>query len=138
MKDLAKLEEQYKKLGEEIEALKNEKKLPSTWEEYCENNHKSIWHDGFELMPNRFNQGLPNKYIALRKLELLRDCYNDGWVADWTDDNEKKYVIYFNDDVLEYNTFWHTKRFLHFKTEELRDLFLENFRDLIEEARPLL
>ena len=30
------------------------------------------------------------------------------------------------------------KKMLAFKTEELRDKFLENFRDLIETAKPLL
>ena len=50
----------------------------------------------------------------------------------------KKYTIYFNADTILSGHVFNTQYILAFKTEELRDKFLENFRDLIETAKPLL
>ncbi len=74
--------------------------------------------------------------IALAQLCQLRDRYNDGWKPDWTN-SKPKYVIwnYRNTPggVSEVVSFP-----LAFKTLNLRNQFLENFRDLIEKAKPLL
>ncbi len=75
--------------------------------------------------------------VALAQLCQLRDRYNDGWKPDWTDTTEK-YVIYFHADEIYSGDSYRAQDVLYFKTEELRDKFLENFRDLIETAKPLL
>ena len=76
--------------------------------------------------------------IALAQLCQLRDRYNDGWKPDWEDDGEIKYCIEFFKGKIDREHHYVTKRVLCFKTRELRDKFLENFRDLIEIAKPLL
>lgn len=76
--------------------------------------------------------------LALSQLCQLRDRYNDGWKPDWKNEKELKYVIeIFWDNIVkrEYDCRY---KVLAFKTEELRDEFLKNFRELIWIAKPLL
>ena len=75
--------------------------------------------------------------LALTQLCQLRDRYNDGWKPDWND-GTNKYSIYFTRDEIDGVCEYCSHRVLAFKTLELRDKFLENFRDLIEIAKPLL
>ena len=122
--------------GMEIDKVifkKIEKELPNTWEEYLDNYCDNLTH---EIHEEDWTQ-MPDKYKALRKLELLRDCYNDGWRADWTTDKVKYYIRFISSKALARSC---SKRnfFLNFKTAELRDKFLENFKDIIEIAKPLL
>lgn len=109
--------------GYEIDVLtfkKVEKKLPMSWSEVTDKR----W-----IYNKEFN--------ALDKLLQLRDIYNDGWVADWTDQNEK-YVIDIFTNRLEKNSYWSSQKIMSFKTEKLRDLFFETFKDLLTIAKPLL
>lgn len=76
--------------------------------------------------------------LALAQLCQLRDKYNDGWKPDWEDDEEQKYVMLIHRGEICKEIFFTVQQSLAFKTEELRDKFLENFRDLIETAKPLL
>ena len=134
-----------------------ENKLPNTWEEFCKT-HRSIngenWITNSSLIGSidgkiRNNRNciedknlLPNKkyaeaMLALCQLIQLRDCYNDGWIPDWSDKNYK-YVI-----IVEYNCIrkaceTNLQRILAFESARLRNEFFENFRDLIEVAKPLL
>ena len=74
---------------------------------------------------------------ALRRLLFLRDYYNEGWQPDWEDEEEK-----FSIQVCEgeFHTFEsiECQRVVSFKTEEIRDKFLEEQRELLEIAKPLL
>jgi hypothetical protein len=97
-----------------------EKELPKSWEELGED---------FLVLDQRFG--------ALARLEILRDIYNDGWEADWTNDEDKFCIGFFNDFIDTSNCIAAAK-FLSFKDAKTRDLFLENFRDLILTAKPLL
>ena len=76
--------------------------------------------------------------LALAQLCQLRDRYNEGWKPHWEDYNETKYCIEFCQGRIETINRVNCHKILTFKTEELRDKFLENFRDLIETAKPLL
>ena len=76
--------------------------------------------------------------LALAQLCQLRDRYNNGWKPNWEDYNETKYCIEFCQGRIETIDRVNCHKILTFKTEELRDKFLENFRDLIERAKPLL
>lgn len=76
--------------------------------------------------------------LALSQLCQLRDRYNDGWKPDWKDDTAVKYCIGVLSDCIcpiENERF---VKVLAFKTAELRDEFLDNFRDLLNIAKPLL
>lgn len=133
------------------------KELPKTWEEYCIthpirerehwiNNLSRIVSDSFAESNDRNCETdkniLPNKeyaeaILALCQLIQLRECYNDGWMPDWTRVNNK-YTIYTTNNILVRNINTNVSCILAFKTEEIRDKFLSNFRGLIEIAKPLL
>ena len=75
--------------------------------------------------------------IAIAQLSQLKKVYNGDWEADFTE-NEPKYVIDFYEGEIRKNCYSNVNRFLSFKDEETRDLFLDNFKDLIEKAKPLM
>lgn len=76
--------------------------------------------------------------IALAQLCQLRDRYNGGWKPDWDNDEEPKYAIKISNNKTTKCVLTVTSSVLSFKSFNLRDEFLENFRDLIETAKPLL
>ena len=76
--------------------------------------------------------------LALAQLSQLREVYRDGWKPDWKNDNQKKYAISFVEDTICGDFTYIVSYFLSFQSEEVRNLFLENFRDLIEQAKPLM
>ena len=78
--------------------------------------------------------------LAMKRLGILMasPTYNGDWVADWEDDMTDKYIIYFVDGEAEKARSKCRSHFLSFKTEGIRDRFLNNHRDLILEAKILL
>lgn len=141
-----------------IKFKKKKKKpsLPETWEEFCINTQikdGECYIDTLGFIRSREcdckrkfetdKNTLPNKktaeaMLALCQLIQLRDHYNDGWEPDWKDAWESKYCIVSDGQILRRDEYHTTSRVLAFKTAELSDQFLENFRDLIEVAKPLL
>jgi hypothetical protein len=71
-------------------------------------------------------------------LSKLRDEYRKGWKPDYTDKYAVKYGIYFTDQGLKIGAFYENTVFLVFQSIEVAEQFLENFRDLIEKAKPLM
>ena len=104
-------------------------KLPKTWEEFCEH--------------NKVNINVPRGHLALMQLHQLRDCYRQGWIPDWSDCENKYCIIY---DSVYCNTNYnhsiavhtHTNEFLTFQSREIAQEFLNNFKDLIEQAGDLI
>lgn len=77
-------------------------------------------------------------YAVLPQLIRLRDEYNEGWKPDWEDENTAKYYIgrYGNDWDIDFT--YKYPYLLCFKSFAIRNKFLEDHRDLIEIAKPLL
>ena len=129
--------------------------FPTTWEEFCKNNKTKedecfinsqsafrYANGGFDRSIDSDKNILPSKksaeaHLALMQLEQLRDCYRDGWVPDWNDESIK-YVIKNDCDELEKDVYTDVSFFLTFQTEELRDQFFDNFKELIEIAKDLI
>jgi hypothetical protein len=92
---------------------------------------------------NKTNRHIFAKYeqarasLALAQLSQLREVYRNGWKPDWKD-NKEKYCIYFNGNKIQKEVYFSANVFLSFQDKETRDLFLENFRDLIEQAKTLM
>lgn len=83
------------------------------------------------------NEKQENALEALRKLIILRDYYNEGWQPDWTE-NYVKYCIVRNElNISEMNNIY-SSRVMCFKTKKIRNKFLEEQRELLEIAKPLL
>ena len=135
---------------EKIVFKKVENELPKSWEDlmtvkgYCVSTYSKIEDCNEEFYTYKENKNLfPTKEeaeacLALAQLCQLRDRYNDGWKPDWINNKEYKYSIVINKGEPFVETYFNVQKVLSFKTEELRDKFLENFRDLIETAKPLL
>ena len=75
--------------------------------------------------------------LAMAQLCQLRDRWNDGWKADWKD-GTVKYCIGSYKNVVYKEFYYNTNQPMVFKTEELRNRFMETFKDLLEEAKPFL
>lgn len=122
-------------------------KLPTKWEEvshYSGCLTDGIFYSTMPIRPSITNMvAWPTREyakasIALCKLIRLRDIYNDGWIPDWSNPSKEKYNIYFYANKIECGIACWSQRVLSFKSEELRDEFLKNFKELIEEAKLLL
>ena len=125
------------------------RELPKSWEElhmikgwFVENGsgvHE--FENCFTISKNR--NLFPTKEeaeacLALAQLCQLRDRYNDEWKPNWKSVAETKWVIEISRNAIFKNFHRVNHRILAFRTEELRDKFLENFRALINIAKPLL
>lgn len=76
--------------------------------------------------------------VALAQLSQLREVYRQEWTPDWNNGSQTKYSIANLEGKTYKNCAYRYGHFLCFQSEEVRDEFLENFKDLIEEASPLL
>lgn len=75
--------------------------------------------------------------VALAKLSQLRDVYRQGWEPDWELYGAKYCVVFVGDDTTVKVT-TNESEFLSFQEKQTAYLFLENFKDLIEQAKPLM
>lgn len=128
---------------------KEVKKLPSSWEDlkkiegYFIDDNSNV--EFCLVTPVHFNQNIfktieqAEASIALAQLSQLRDVYRQGWKPDWSLNNlEDKYCIEFCNDELQIYNYSNFSYFLSFQDMETAELFLENFRSLIEKAKPLM
>lgn len=83
------------------------------------------------------NERLSNAFEALSKLIWLRDYYNDGWKPNWDKISDKYCIGLEGYKICAVNQRCNS-RVMYFKSEEIRDKFLEDQRELLEIAKPLL
>ena len=136
---------------------KKKKKLPKTWEEFCENYPRKkdeayfdtgsqicIISQDYEYRTEDTDKNImPSKqaaeaHLALMQLHQLRDAWREGWLPDWKDDNQIKYVIYNTEGGFRIGRFSSTRRFLAFQDEKRADEFKDCFIDLIRKAGDLI
>lgn len=153
---LDKAKEWYKKGGElkevALQAYSEEEltkvELPKTWEEFRENNpvkagecwlaQQDIIHQAFESCNRIFKNWIPSKksaeaHLALIQLEQLRDCYRQGDIPDFNNNNEK-YCIVKTKNLIHIAPVRHINYFLSFNKINVAQEFLNNFKPLIEIA----
>lgn len=109
--------------------FKEKIKLPQTLGEY-----EAGWFNG---IVNESEFRYANQ--ALKALYDLRNCYRQGWEPNYKDASGYIFaeITYYKDEiVIEERAYYHS--FLSFQDLETAELFLENFRSLIERAKPLL
>ena len=75
--------------------------------------------------------------VALAQLTQLREVYRQGWKPDWKDGSKKDVIEKYEGKIVG-DEYFNRSYFLAFQSEEVRNQFLENFRELIEKASPLL
>jgi hypothetical protein len=135
-----------------------ERKLPKSWDEFCEMfpdtegeflvsddsdiyEYTTLEKRNFEYDKNLLpDLATAEAVLALCQLIQLRNAYNGDWVPKWRGFYQEchKYTIEFNGGEIDANdTESLSSSPLYFKTQELRDDFLRNFRPLIEKLKPL-
>lgn len=75
--------------------------------------------------------------VALAQLTQLREVYRQGWKPDWKDGSKKDVIEKYEGKIVG-DEYFNRSYFLAFQSKEVGDLFLTNFKDLIEKASPLL
>ena len=83
-----------------------------------------------------------------QELLICRDAYwkiageqmglGKPWKPDWKDDINEKYIIYTSFNDVELSCSLAENYILAFPTEEMRDAFYENFKELVEQCKELL
>lgn len=115
--------------------VKKKPELPKTYEECC----KVL---GIIGVDNGYC-GYKWKLLgAFQELLICRDAYwklAGDWKPNWEESNELKYCMENRyDKGIHYDVLAHTQKILAFPTEEMRDIFYENFKDLTEKCKELL
>ena len=130
-------------------------KLPETWEEFCKlypikekeyyielnsipteiSIGKRFEHDDKNILPSK---QAAKAHLALMQLHQLRDCYRQGWLPDWEDDDIIKYCIVLESNRCVIYKNFISCNFLSFQSEDIAKKFLNNFKDLIETAGDLI
>jgi hypothetical protein len=133
---------------EQIVFKEIEKALPKNWKElktlkgYYVNGNDAYSGEDFSIRNSNKNifatEEQAKASIALAQLSQLREVYRNGWVPDFKNASEIKYCIFLEGNNITTNWFYKSNLFLSFQDEKTRDLFLENFKDLIEQAKPLM
>ena len=128
--------------------------LPKTWEEFCNQvkvygeyyidlNSSIKENDDDYYRDPRFDRGiLPSKeaakqHLALMQLHQLRDCYRQGWMPNLTIP-KSNFAIFYMKGKYSVEEFMYSSEFLSFQSKEIAQEFLNNFRDLIEQAGDLI
>ena len=134
---------EIKQEGEKFYLVKKKKAYPKTYEECCEVlgiiDNKSIWH-GYRSVQLKIFQ----------KLLICRDAYwklygeemglgkDLPWVPDWMCIDPIYVILYQYHAICKAEVSGGTSCILAFPTEEMRDAFYENFKELINECKELL
>lgn len=138
--------------------FKKKNELPITWKEFCEQNPNlegeyfiGLTSDIIKYKNNinicrdqNYDKNLlstkedAEAHLALIQLHRLRDVYRQRWVPDYKKVLSIKYAIRFINNalcIIQTNT---QSNFLTFQSQEIAEQFLENFEDLILEAKELI
>jgi hypothetical protein len=141
---------------EKIIFKKIKAELPKTWEEFCAQNPNTKDEYYIDVYSNIQCYKHPDSYrmsdndksllstkedaeahLALIQLHRLRDIYRQGWKPNWNDKNDK-YCINYVEGIIRIYALWYSQCFLSFQSKEIAEQFIENFKDLIEQARDLI
>ena len=133
------------------------KKLPKTWEEFCENYPRKkdeayfdmgsqicIFSQDYEYRTEDTDKNImPSKqaaeaHLALMQLHQLRDAWREEWLPDWKNSVQRKYVIKNIDGEFLISLHYNSRCFLAFQDEKRADEFKDCFIDLIRKAGDLI
>ena len=125
---------------------KKKKKYPETFKE-CRDYIESCYDEPF--CANLVATGYKSELIeSFAKLLVCRDAYwriageemglGKPWTPDWKDNYEKKWTINFYQNEINLTNGPNVHFVLAFPTEEMRDAFYDNFKELIEICKELL
>lgn len=141
-----------------VKAIKS--KYPTTYKECCEVLMGKTDFSEFSLtlikysnstkFDNSISPDAPHTELFnnLYKIVICRDAYwkiageqmglGKSWEPDWNHINRKFYCIYNSKNNIVRNVIYSQNKILAFPTEEMRDAFYENFKELIKACKELL
>lgn len=141
-----------------IFAVLKKPRYPKTYKECCDvlsippyyNLRYHTYEHGFnEYATSDSLIALQDKLNAFGKLFICHNAYwkiageqmrlGKPWEPDWTNSGQDRYIIRTSYEIWHFGkTQYGYKIFLVFPTEEMRDVFYENFKDLIKQCKELL
>ena len=143
--------------AQKIVLEKKKKEYPKTYEECCkimQVARPTIWFDYDDVSSiseegDEYERHIENTLCAFRKLLICRDAYwkiageemrlGKPWEPDLLDDNQDKFVLAnWDDNIEKYDYRTNRNYILTFPTEEMRDVFKENFDPDIEICKEFL
>lgn len=127
---------EIKDCGILLKCVKNKPQYPKTYVECSQIINKVA------KTTNELNMAYnPNLIYDFQKLLICRDAYwkfEGDWKPIWNTNSQIKYLITrWNDNIIK-ETYFTKDCILAFPTEEMRDAFYENFKDLIESCKEFL
>ena len=134
---------EFKVEGNEVFVIKKKPKYPKTYDKCCDILGVEDRENGY----CGYEYELLGKF---QKLFICRNAYwkiageelglNKPWKPDWYDDDwsDMYYISFDGKNINKETGFPCCNVILIFPTEEMRDAFHENFKDLIEECKELL
>lgn len=116
--------------------IKQEPTPPNVQEaiEWCKENYEDYREN---LCGHYLSEEYEKAFDALNSLILLRELYNEGWKPNWNEGSIKYCIVRSGSIILEMNCI-NSSRIMCFKTKEIRDKFLNEQKELLEKAKPLL
>ena len=130
---------------------KIEEKRANSWKEYCDmmkgkdsyvvdmygNVRTTTFSDAPVVGEFEDKEGA-RVFAAFSRLLKLRKNWVGDWKPDWKRGEEAKFVIVADGVELSDGVLYTVSSPMSFPTEEMRDDFLASFKDLLEQAKPLL
>lgn len=116
---------------------------PRTYEQCCDIvgafNHSELVYkitDGYDCP---YDTLLLDKLNSYRKLLICRNAYWKicNYQPNWNDDSVKHYIQYSGNDLIK-DEIEYGNKILAFPTSEMRDIFYDNFSELIERCKDLI
>jgi hypothetical protein len=138
---------------------KNTPTYPKTyeacWKVFGLKHNLSLWWNAYDAHSGIVSKlpkellGIKERIESLSKLLVCRNVYwklygeeiglDGSWEPDWNDNNQPKFGIHnVQNDIRTINLRVLKNLILVFPTEEMRDAFFANFKDLIEDCKELL
>ena len=112
---------------------KKKPKYPNTYEECCGVLGISYDYPDIKMVSSKEYC----LYSCFIRLIRCRDAYwkiAGYWKPDWADNYQKKWIINFYQDEINLTNGTNVQFILAFPTEEIRDAFYKNFKELIEKC----
>jgi len=122
-------------------------KYPTTYDECCEIMGVDLWNTLWGEDATEYEEQTEDLINTLIKLKVCRDVYwkiagekmrlGNPWRPDW-ENGRSKFCIINCENRITRGAYAFANTILAFPTEEMRDVFYENFKNLIEQCKELL
>ena len=128
--------------------VKKKNEYPKTYKECAKIMGVELWNTLWGEDATEYEEQMEDLINTFIRLKVCRDAYwkiageemglGKPWKPDWKDNYQKKWIINFYQDEINLTNGPNVHFILAFPTEEMRDAFYENFKELIEICKELL